>query len=130
MVIFGDGTQTRDFTYVTDSARGIILAGTADAAIGETINLGTGIEVSINHLAAAVSRVTNRQGTPVTYERRRPGDVLRLCANASKAERLLGYRPTIPLQDGLRHLVDWYRLQGTPPEDLLRDEVVRSWEAV
>jgi UDP-glucose 4-epimerase len=128
MVIFGDGTQTRDFTYVTDSARGIILAGTSDEAVGETINMGTGIEVSINDLAGAVSTVTNRRAVSVRYEPSRPGDVLRLCANSSKAERLLGYRPTVSLEQGLRRLLDWYRLQGTAPEDLLRDEVVRSWE--
>jgi UDP-glucose 4-epimerase len=128
MVVFGDGRQTRDFTYITDSARGIILAGTADQAIGETINLGTGVEVSINDLAAAVSMVTGHRAPRVTYEPSRPGDVLRLCANASKAEELLGYRPTVSLEKGLRHLLDWYRLQGTSPEDLLRDEVVRSWE--
>ena len=61
MVIFGDGTQTRDFTYVTDSARGIILAGTKPAAVGRTINLGTGFELTINDLAKAVAEITGRR---------------------------------------------------------------------
>jgi UDP-glucose 4-epimerase len=127
LIVFGDGTQTRDFTYVSDSARGIILAGTSDAAIGRTINLGSGHEVTINELASTVARVTGRVDADVVHDVPRPGDVLRLCADMSLARELLGYAVEIPLADGLTRLLEWYRGQGKTPEQLLEDEVVHNW---
>jgi UDP-glucose 4-epimerase len=117
MVIFGDGTQTRDFTYVSDSARGIVLAATTANAVGRTLNLGSGFELSINDLARAVAEITER-----------PGDVLRLYADMSQAKSLLGYQPKVRLEEGLAMLREWYRSQGTSPDQLLRDEVVRNWD--
>jgi UDP-glucose 4-epimerase len=128
MVIFGDGTQTRDFTYVSDSARGIILAGTAAAAVGRTINLGSGSELTVNDLARTVAEITGRPDAAIVHDEPRPGDVLRLYADMSQARSLLGYEPRIPLADGLRQLLSWYRAQNVSPEVLLRDEVVRNWD--
>ena len=128
MIVFGDGTQTRDFTYVSDSARGIILAGTADAAVGRTINLGSGFELTINDLAKTVAHIAQRADAVVQYEEPRPGDVLRLYADMSQARSLLGYEVRVSLEDGLRQLLSWYRAQGVSPEELLRDEVVRNWD--
>ena len=128
MVIFGDGTQTRDFTYVSDSARGIILAGTAAAAVGRTINLGSGSELTVNDLARTVAEITGRPDAAIVHDEPRPGDVLRLYADMSQARLLLGYEPRIPLADGLRQLLSWYRAQNVSPEVLLRDEVVRNWD--
>ena len=128
MVIFGDGTQTRDFTYVSDSARGIILAGTAKAAVGRTINLGSGSELTVNDLARTVAEITGRPDAAIVHDEPRPGDVLRLYADMSQARSLLGYEPRIPLADGLRQLLSWYRAQNVSPEVLLRDEVVRNWD--
>jgi UDP-glucose 4-epimerase len=127
MIVFGDGTQTRDFTYVTDSARGIILAGTSDAAIGRTINLGSGHEVTVNELASTVARVTGRVDAEVAHDVGRPGDVLRLCADVSLARELLGYSIEIPLANGLTRLLEWYRAQGKTPEQLLEEEIVHNW---
>jgi UDP-glucose 4-epimerase len=127
MVVFGDGTQTRDFTYVEDAARGIALAGTNDAAIGLTLTFGSGVEISINELAEAVAAVLGR--TPeVVHEDPRPGDVLRLCSDISRARELLGYEVRVSLHEGLTRLLEWYRQQGRSPEELLRDEVVRNWD--
>ena len=128
MVIFGDGTQTRDFTYVSDSARGIILAGAAAAAVGRTINLGSGSELTVNDLARTVAEITGRPDAAIVHDEPRPGDVLRLYADMSQARSLLGYEPRIPLADGLRQLLSWYRAQNVSPEVLLRDEVVRNWD--
>jgi UDP-glucose 4-epimerase len=127
MVIFGDGTQTRDFTYVSDSARGIILAGTQAEAIGRTINLGSGAEVTINDLARTVAQIAGRPNAEVVHDEGRPGDVLRLCADMSQARALLGYAGRVPLAEGLAHLLGWYRSLGIAPEELLRHEVVRNW---
>ncbi|MEQ1572687.1 MAG: SDR family NAD(P)-dependent oxidoreductase [Vicinamibacterales bacterium] len=128
LVIFGDGTQTRDFTYVSDSARGIILAGTADAAIGRTINLGSGGEVTINDLAATVAQVAGRPDARIERDAERPGDVRRLCADGSQARAVLGYEARVPLRVGLTELLKWYRGQNVSPETLLEHEVVRNWD--
>jgi UDP-glucose 4-epimerase len=130
LVIFGDGQQTRDFTYVNDTARGILLAGRAPDALGETINLGTGREVSINDLARMTVVVTGDAPADVRYEASRPGDVRRLCADAKKAEALLGFTPALPLSDGLRRVRDWYLGSGRSLDELVAEEVVRNWEPV
>jgi UDP-glucose 4-epimerase len=129
MVIFGDGTQTRDFTYVSDSARGIVLAATTATAVGRTLNLGSGFELSINDLARAIAEMTERPGAEVVHDEARPGDVLRLYADMSQAKTLLGYEPKVRLEEGLTALLEWYRSQEASPEQLLRDEVVRNWDA-
>jgi UDP-glucose 4-epimerase len=129
MVIFGDGTQTRDFTYVSDSARGIILAATTATAVGRTLNLGSGFELSINDLARTIAEITERTSAEVVHDEARPGDVLRLYADMSQARSLLGYEPKVRLEEGLAMLLEWYRSQETSPEQLLRDEVVRNWNA-
>ena len=129
MVIFGDGTQTRDFTYVSDSARGIILAGTTPAAAGRTINLGSGFELTINDLAKTVAQIAERPDAEVVHDQPRPGDVTRLYSDMSQARSLIGYEVRIPLAEGLQQLLAWYRAQKASPEELLRNEVVRNWDA-
>jgi UDP-glucose 4-epimerase len=126
MVVFGDGTQTRDFTFVSDTAAGILLAGEQDAAVGATINLGSGGEVTVNELAALIAAAAGRPAA-VEHIESRPGDVLRLCADVSTARALIGYSARVPLEDGLRRLLDWYREQGATPEQLLEQDVVRNW---
>jgi UDP-glucose 4-epimerase len=128
MMIFGDGSQTRDFTYVSDSARGIVLAGTRDAAVGRTINLGSGAELTINDLATTVAAIAERPDATIVHDEPRPGDVLRLYADMSQARSLLGYEVRVPLAEGLRQLLSWYRAQNVSPEELLRHEVVRNWD--
>ena len=95
LVIFGDGKQTRDFTYVSDTARGVLLAGTLPAAVGRTFNLGSGREVSINSLARLIA-----WGAPVIREAPRPGDVHRLLADATLAREVLGFEPRVGLDQG------------------------------
>jgi UDP-glucose 4-epimerase len=126
MVVFGDGTQTRDFTFVSDTARGILLAGTAEAAIGSTINLGSGRELTINDLAKEVAAVVGRPPA-ISYDQDRPGDVKRLLADATRAGTLLEYAAQVSLSEGLGQLLAWYQAQGASPEQLLRNEVVRNW---
>jgi UDP-glucose 4-epimerase len=113
---------------VSDSARGIILAGTTAEAVGRTLNLGSGFELSINDLARTVAEITERPAAEVVHDEARPGDVLRLYADMSQARSLLGYEPQVPLEQGLAMLLDWYRSRNVSPEQLLRDEVVRNWD--
>jgi UDP-glucose 4-epimerase len=129
MVVFGDGTQTRDFTYVGDTAAGILEAGLCGAAVGETINLGQGHEIAINALAREVARVVGVADALVEHDTPRPGDVLRLYAETSKARKLIGFAPSVTLPDGLLRLRDWYRGLASPPEQLLEREELRNWES-
>jgi UDP-glucose 4-epimerase len=129
MVVFGDGTQTRDFTFVSDTARGILEAGLADSTVGETINIGSGFEISINELAREVRAVTGRADATVIHEADRPGDVLRLYSDTSKARRLIGFAPRVPLSEGLAKLLAWYQGQNASADELLQSEIVKNWEA-
>lgn len=127
MVIFGDGKQTRDFTYVADTARGIMLAGEVDSVIGRTLNVGQGSEVRIRDLATIISKTIGKDNAAIVYDDSRPGDVLRLYADSTAARELLGFKPEVSLADGLARLYDWYRNSGHSPAQLLADERVRNW---
>lgn len=128
MVVFGDGAQTRDFTYVSDTARGILLAGLSDGPTGKTINLGSGREIGINQLTREVAAVVGKPNAPVIHDAPRPSDVQRLFADASKAKSLLGIEPQVGLRDGLLKLKEWYAGLGQSPEMLLEQEIVHNWE--
>jgi perosamine synthetase len=128
MVIFGDGLQTRDFAFVSDTARGILLAGLADEAVGKTLNLGGGAEIRIKDLATEVAHVLGIEAPKIEHIESRPGDVLRLYADPSKARDLCGYSATVSLSEGLAKLKDWYLQGGVAPEMLLEQEKVRNWE--
>ena len=82
-IVFGDGEQTRDFTFVEDSARGIAAAGVADRAVGATVNIGSGHEITVNELARLVGEVTGTGLSP-EYHPGRPGDVLRLYSDSTQ----------------------------------------------
>ena len=128
MIIFGDGTHTRDFTFVGDTAAGILAAGTTDSAVGQTINLGSGKQIRIQELAQTIRQVLDRPNAEIVNADPRPGDVPRLLADSSKARRLLQFEPKLALADGLARLRDWYESQGKSPQELLEDEVERNWE--
>jgi UDP-glucose 4-epimerase len=127
MMIFGDGNQTRDFTFVEDIARGIRLAGTTEGLEGTTINLGSGAEISINELAELVKEVVGTPGSRVEHLEPRPGDVLRLYADAGRARQLLNFQPQVSLREGLGQLKAWYEAQAASPVQLLEEERVRNW---
>jgi UDP-glucose 4-epimerase len=127
MVIFGDGTQARDFTFVGDTAGGIFAAGLSDGSVGQTINLGSGKEIQIRELASTMTEVLGKPAAEVTHVESRPGDISRL-ANSSKAAKLLGFTPTVALRDGLALLRDWYTSQGKSPQELLEQDVLRNWQ--
>jgi UDP-glucose 4-epimerase len=128
MMIFGNGAQTRDFTFVSDTAAGILAAGMSDATVGQTINLGSGKEIEIRTLAKMVADVLGRRDAEISYIEPRPGDILRLLADSSIARQLLNFKPTVALRDGLLRLRDWYASQDKTPEQLLEQEIERNWE--
>jgi UDP-glucose 4-epimerase len=129
MVVFGNGTQTRDFTYVSDTARGILAAGLSDSCVGQTINLGSGKEIQINELARTIAQALGKPAAEIVHVESRPGDVLRLLADDSKSKKLLGFEPTVALGEGILRLRDWYASQDKTPQQLLEQEIVRNWES-
>ena len=129
LIVHGDGSQSRDFTFVADTARGIIAAATHPATIGETINLGSGTDVTVKDLAESIARTLPGRNIAVEYGEPRPGDVHRLLADSSKAQRLIGFKAETPLQRGLELLRDWYLASGKDPEILLADEQTVNWKA-
>lgn len=129
MVIFGDGSQTRDFTYVSDTAWGIALAGIVDEAVGKTINIGYGGEISIGELAHKVALTVGCPESAVIHKSPRPGDTLRLYADVELARKTLEFQPSVNLADGLTKLKNWYLSLGTKPKKLLEQESVYNWLA-
>jgi nucleoside-diphosphate-sugar epimerase len=106
--IYGDGEQTRDFTYVANVVDGVLRACQAPAASGEVINVATAGRISLNQLFAIVKREVGSSLEPV-YSDPRAGDVRDSQADISKAQRLLGYAPIVSFEEGLGRTVKWYR---------------------
>lgn len=108
-VIHGDGKQTRDFVYVTDVVEAFLAA--ADAGEGETINVGTGIETTVSDLYSVMAKICGNLNPP-QYGSARPGDLQRSALDPSKAARLLGWRPSVSLEEGLRVTIDSFQQEG------------------
>jgi UDP-glucose 4-epimerase len=111
IVIYGDGTQTRDFIYVADLCSAIDAALVTDGIPGELFQVATGVETSVSELASLVLK-TLGSDEPITFEPRRQGEVHRSSVDISKIRRLLGFSPSVTLDDGLVHTADWYREHG------------------
>ncbi len=105
--IHGDGEQTRDFTYVANVVDGVLRACAAPAS-GMVLNVATGSRISLNQLFQALCGLTGARVSP-TYGPSRPGDVHDSQADISRARDVLGYRPIVPFEEGLRRTVEWYR---------------------
>jgi UDP-glucose 4-epimerase len=103
--IYGDGTQTRDLLYATDCARFVCDALVSDAATGRILNAGTGHDVTVNDLAAAIEPNASRVAHVDHIHPQSEIPVLR--CDAREAERVLGWRPEVPLADGLRAVRSW-----------------------
>ncbi len=101
--IYGDGSQTRDFIHVSDAVRATALALEKNCA-GEIINVGSGTAVSVSELLNTLCSLMNRRVRPL-HSPLRPGEVLHSQADTRKAEKVLGFKATIPLEEGLRTLV-------------------------
>jgi UDP-glucose 4-epimerase len=106
-IIFGDGSQTRDFTWVPDTARGILLAGRCDDLIGREINIARGQEVSIKRVAELVLQATGRTDLEPLYQAPRPGDVHRHFASTTLARQVLGFEAPMAIEEGIRRYVTW-----------------------
>jgi len=126
-VIFGDGTQTRDFTYVTDTVKGILIASECDSMTGQTVNIARGQEVSINNLANIIAKHIEKNNIKPVYEQSRPGDVMRHYADISKAKKMFGYKPDIDIEKGISLYIDWFLSKKYNVSELVKQEIVFNW---
>ena len=112
--IYGNGEQTRDFTYVTNVVDGVLRACEAPKVAGEVINVACGTRISLNDLLRVMNRIVGTSIEPI-YKAPRAGDVQDSQADISKAKTLLGYTPIVPLEEGLRHTLEWCRQGSAAP---------------
>jgi nucleoside-diphosphate-sugar epimerase len=112
--IYGDGEQTRDFTYVANVVDGVLKACEARDASGQTINVATGSRMSLNELLEVMNRLAGTSMEPLRQEPR-AGDVKHSQADISKAQSLLGYQPTVSSEEGLKRTLEWYRSERAAP---------------
>ncbi len=116
-VIYGDGEQSRDFTYIDNAVQANILAAETDVT-GEAFNVGCGDRVTINQLVDQLNDLLRTERDPI-YDDPRPGDVRHSLADISKARELLGYEPVMEFADGLKRTVNYY--QSRSESDLLQE---------
>jgi nucleoside-diphosphate-sugar epimerase len=113
-VIYGDGTQSRDFTYVENAVQANLLACEAPSASGKVFNVGTGGRVNLNEIVAALGNLSGKPLRP-RYDPPRDGDIRDSQADISLARAILGYEPTVGLEEGLRRTFEWYRAGQAKP---------------
>jgi UDP-glucuronate decarboxylase len=113
ITIYGDGRQTRSFCYATDTVRGLLKLATAPRLDGEVVNIGNRQEMTILELARTITRKTGSK-SKITFLPPQPDDPKRRCPDTSKAERLLGWRASVGLEQGLANTLDYFREKTRP----------------
>jgi nucleoside-diphosphate-sugar epimerase len=113
--IFGDGEQTRDFTYIENVVQANLLAcaAPAGAVAGKVFNVATGQSYSLNQTFDLLCKITGYKGRP-RYEPERSGDIKHSVADISRAQRALNYKVLVGFEEGLRRTVEWYRATAAP----------------
>jgi len=106
--VFGDGEQSRDFTYVDNVVDANLLAARAEHTAGEVLNIACGEAVTVNAIIDMINELLGKSIEPV-YDPPRPGDIKHSLADVTHAQQLLGFRPTVPFKQGLRRAIEWYR---------------------
>lgn len=107
-VIFGDGEQSRDFTYVDNVVQANLKAAESSRAVGQVINVANGERITLNRLLEVLKELTGRREVAPEYHPPRPGDVRHSLADITRARELLGYEPAIGLEEGLRRTIEWW----------------------
>ena len=108
-VIYGDGEQSRDFTYIENVVSANLKAAEAKSGFGKVINIANGERVTLNQLLDELKDLTGRSNAQAEYRDTRVGDVRHSLADISEARQLLGYAPIVGLREGLRRTIDWWQ---------------------
>jgi len=107
-VVFGDGEQTRDFTYVDNAVQANLLACEAPNVSGKVFNVGCGSRISLNEVLRSLAKITGKTLEP-KYEPPRDGDIRDSQADISQAKEFLAYEPQVAFEEGLTRTFEWYR---------------------
>jgi UDP-glucose 4-epimerase len=107
-VIYGDGLQSRDFTFVRNVVEANLLACKAPGVAGEAFNVACGDRITVNSMLHQITRIVGKDIAPI-YEAPRVGDIKHSQADIGKAQEMLAYKPLVSFEDGLRKTIDWYR---------------------
>ena len=107
-LVFGDGEQSRDFTFVENAVSANLLACEAPNASGKVFNVGTGTRVTLNQTLALLANLTGNQ-PEIKYEPPRDGDIRDSQADITQARAILNYKPLVNFEEGLRRTIEWYR---------------------
>lgn len=107
-VIYGDGEQSRDFTYIDNVVEANLKASESATAIGQVINIANGERISLNHLLNELKNLTGKTEVVADYQEPRAGDVKHSLADISRARDLLGFKPRVDLRSGLQLTIDWW----------------------
>jgi len=107
-VIDGDGLQTRDYTYVTDTANAAVKIYKTKETRGKVLNIASGEEITIKHLVSTIAKIMNCK-KPIVYDKPRPGDIRRFIGSNELAKKLISYKQRVSFDEGLRRTIDWYR---------------------
>jgi nucleoside-diphosphate-sugar epimerase len=106
--VFGDGEQTRDFTYVDNVVEANLLAARVKHTAGQVVNIACGKAITVNEIIALINDLAGKNIKPV-YDPPRPGDVKHSLADITLAKKTIGFKPTVPFKQGLQLAIDWYR---------------------
>lgn len=106
--VFGDGSQTRDYVYAEDVAKANLIS--LDAPVG-SYNIGTGVETSVNDLISELKKSSDTD-FKVDYGQERPGEVQSISLEVSRAEKILGWKPLVNLEDGIQKTWDWFKINS------------------
>lgn len=109
LIVFGDGTQSRDFTYVQDVVQANFLAATKNDAIGQVFNVGSNSQVTILELAKKVLELCNKSHLEIQFKPSRPGDVMHSKADINHAKDLLDFNPQFNLDKGIKETIKWFQ---------------------
>lgn len=106
--VYGDGEQSRDFTYVDNVVHANLLAAKAKKTSGQTVNIACGQRITVNEVITLINQLLGKSVQPI-YKPARAGDVKHSLASIELADKVIGYQPVVSFRDGLRQAIEWYR---------------------
>ena len=123
----GDGSQERDFTFVSDAVEAMSKIALESTLIGSTINIGAGKAISIKALAETIIKLTPTTNKGIEYSEPRPGDLKRLLCKSDFAQRRIDYSPRVSLSQGIEEVIRWFRDNQYQWENWLNLETGKNW---
>ena len=128
VLVFGEGSQERDFTYVTDTARAIVEITASRLFTGETVNIGSGRAVTIREIAEKIISLTPGTNAGIEYTEARPGDVQRLLCDTGLLKKKLGFTPQVSFEQGLARVIGWFRENENKLGEWYAADTGKNWQ--